>query len=232
MDNTISSNLSSLASMFSGANSKKGGALSSLDSAKSLSNASDAIKDAASKLSGKGMLESYQMQFMQASFEQSGSNFNLQIGLASFAGSKSASGSNFAASMTMINISGSFANNGSTSANLADIFGMIDTNAIGYKGKPLSTLSQSEAAALVSDEGFFGMENTAKRVADFVLAGAGDDLAKLKAGKEGVIRGYNEAQQLWGGKLPQISQKTQEKLLEIIDQRINELGGNVVSVEA
>ena len=232
MDNTISSNLSALASMFSGANSKKGGALSSLDSAKSLSNAEGSIKDAASKLSGKGMLESYQMQFMQASFEQSGSNFNLQIGLASFAGLKSASSSNFAASMTMINISGSSANSGSTSANLADIFDMINTNAISYKGKPLSTLSQEQAAALVSDEGFFGMENTAKRVADFVLAGAGDDLAKLKAGKEGVIRGYNEAQQLWGGKLPQISQKTQEKLLEIIDQRINELGGNVVSVEA
>ena len=76
------------------------------------------------------------------------------------------------------------------------------------------------------------MENTAKRVADFVINGAGDDLEKLKAGKEGVINGFNQAQKLWGGKLPEISQKTQELLLKMIDERINELGGNVMSLEA
>lgn len=230
MNNTVSSNLSSLANMFSGA-SKNGQNLSELTNqnfGKTLDKT--AIKDAANELSGKGLMQSYQMQFMQASFTQSGSNFSLQIGLASFGASSSLAGSSLSASMTMLNITGSFGNN--TSANVNDLFKMIDFSAIGYSGKPLNTLSQSEAADLVSDKGFFGMENTAKRVADFVIQGAGNDLEKLKAGKEGVIDGFNQAQKLWGGNLPEISQKTQEMLLKMIDERINELGGNVMSMEA
>ena len=231
MDNSVSSNLSSLASMFSGAN-KNGQNLSELTNQNFGKNLDkNAIKNAASELSGKGLMQNYQMQFMQASFTQSGSNFSLQVGLASFGASSGPAGSSFNASMTLLNITGSVGKDG-TNANLNDLFKMIYLSAIGYSGKPLNTLSKNEAADLVSDKGFFGMENTAKRVADFVINGAGDDLEKLKAGKEGVINGFNQAQKLWGGKLPEISQKTQELLLKMIDERINELGGNVMSLEA
>lgn len=231
MDNSVSSNLSSLASMFSGAN-KNGQNLSELTNQNFGKNLDkNAIKNAASELSGKGLMQNYQMQFMQASFTQSGSNFSLQVGLASFGASSGPAGSSFNASMTLLNITGSVGKDG-TNANLNDLFKMIDLSAIGYSGKPLNALSKNEAADLVSDKGFFGMENTAKRVADFVINGAGDDLEKLKAGKAGVIDGFNQAQKLWGGKLPEISQKTQELLLKMIDERINELGGNVMSLEA
>ena len=231
MDNSVSSNLSSLASMFSGAN-KNGQNLSELTNQNFGKNLDkNAIKNAASELSGKGLMQNYQMQFMQASFTQSGSNFSLQVGLASFGASSGPAGSSFNASMTLLNITGSVGKDG-TNANLNDLFKMIDLSAIGYSDKPLNALSKNEAADLVSDKGFFGMENTAKRVADFVINGAGDDLEKLKAGKEGVINGFNQAQKLWGGKLPEISQKTQELLLKMIDERINELGGNVMSLEA
>ena len=45
-------------------------------------------------------------------------------------------------------------------------------------------------------------------------------------------RGFKEAEKIWGGKLPEISQKTIEKATQSIDKRIAELGGNVLSVQA
>jgi len=61
-----------------------------------------------------------------------------------------------------------------------------------------------------------------------VVNGAGDDLEKLQAGREGMLRGFAEAEQMWGGKLPEISYTTMQKALEKVDARIAELGGNVL----
>ena len=66
----------------------------------------------------------------------------------------------------------------------------------------------------------------------FVINGAGDDLEKLKAGREGMARGYEAAKKAWGGELPEISQKTMQKALESVDKRIAQLGGNVLNVQA
>jgi len=104
----------------------------------------------------------------------------------------------------------------------------IDYDAIGYRGKPIEELSQGEAKALVSEDGFFGVTQTAERIAGFVLAGAGDDLEKLQEGRRGIIQGFEEAESIWGGKLFDISYDTINKALESIDERIKELGGNVL----
>ena len=94
-----------------------------------------------------------------------------------------------------------------------------------YNGKPLSEVSQGEAQALIAEDGYFGVTKTAQRLADFVLTGGGEDLARLQTGREGVLKGFKEAEQLWGGKLPEISYQTLNKTLELIDARIKELGG-------
>ena len=111
---------------------------------------------------------------------------------------------------------------------LTSILNGLDLNAIGYKGKPLQELTSNEAKALIAEDGFFGIAKTSARIADFVIAGAGDDVEKLKAGREGVIRGYNQAQKAWGGELPDISKETLQKSLEKIDKRLTELGVNVL----
>lgn len=107
----------------------------------------------------------------------------------------------------------------------ADTFSLAD---IGYTGKPIAELSQDEASALVADDGFFGIAQTSERIADFVIGGAGEDLQKLQAGRSGMLQGFNEAEELWGGKLPEISYTTMQKALEKVDARIAELGGNVL----
>lgn len=123
----------------------------------------------------------------------------------------------------------SFLQSKETLGEQADTFQLAD---IGYNGKAIQDLSQEEAKVLVSDGGFFSVASTSERIADFVLGGAGDDIEKLKAGKEGVLRGFEEAEKLWGEKLPQISYDTINKTVEMIDARLSELGANIVDTNA
>lgn len=243
ISNSLGSAFSSLNSLFNNsgaANNKgqnglingKGSNLQSLNDALAKGNKEGIMQAAKELQAGQSFESGYQVDFMQASFAQSGGNFTFQLSALSLSGTQSAFNtgdmmgtySRTSASLQTITITGSMSSLGA----LNDILGGVDLSSIGYSGKPFNELSQSDAAALVSDGGFFSIDNTANRVADFVLKGAGDNLEMLKAGREGVINGYNEAAKIWGGNgLPEISQKTQEKLLEILDKRINELGGSV-----
>ena len=96
----------------------------------------------------------------------------------------------------------------------------------GYTGKPIIELSQDEAKELVSDEGYFGVTQTSNRVANFVFSFAGDNLEILEKGREGIVKGFEEAKELFGGELPEISYKTQERTLALIDEKINSLKEN------
>ena len=97
---------------------------------------------------------------------------------------------------------------------------------IGYEGKPITQLSAQEATDLISEDGFFGINQTSQRVSDFVLSFAGDDLELLEKGREGIIKGFKEAEKLFGGELPEISYKTQERTLSLIDEKIASLKAN------
>lgn len=94
---------------------------------------------------------------------------------------------------------------------------------IGYDGKPITELNVDEAKSLVSEEGFFGIEQTSQRVSSFVIGLAGNSLEALNEVRKGVVQGFQDAEKLWGGELPEISHKTQEKTLEIIDKKIAEM---------
>lgn len=94
---------------------------------------------------------------------------------------------------------------------------------IGYEGKPITELSVDEANELLSEDGFFGITQTSDRVANFVFSFAGDDLELLQKGREGVVQGFEEALKMFGGELPEISYKTQERTLALIDERIDAL---------
>jgi len=102
---------------------------------------------------------------------------------------------------------------------------------IGYEGKAITELSPEEAEELLDEEGFFGITQTSSRVANFVFSFAQDDVELLKEGREGVIRGFQEAQKLFGNELPEISFQTQEKTLELIDAKINSLNAQESSPE-
>ena len=102
---------------------------------------------------------------------------------------------------------------------------------IGYKGKPIMDLSPQEATDLVSENGFFGITQTSDRVSNFVFSFAGDDLEKLQKGRDGIVKGFEEANKMFGGNLPEISYKTQERTLALIDAKIESLKNPQAKVE-
>lgn len=104
----------------------------------------------------------------------------------------------------------------------------VDLEQLQYNGNPFTEITPQEAAGLVAEDGYFGVTKTAQRLADFVILGGGNDLGKLQAGREGIIKGFTEAEKIWGGELPDLSHQTLDKALAMIDQRIQELGGGTV----
>ena len=167
------------------------------------------IQEAASNIDAKSLVKGYIMQFQMNVTISSETNFSSQNGLF---------GSNTSAMNDPFKLSG--------------ILKGLDLSSIGYDGKPIQELTQDEAKALIAEDGFFGVAKTSDRIADFVLAGAGDDVEKLKAGREGIIRGYNQAEKAWGGNLPDISKETLEKALEKVDKKLASLGVNVLDQNA
>jgi len=102
---------------------------------------------------------------------------------------------------------------------------------IGYEGKPIAELSQSEAAELVSEDGLFGIKQTSERIANFVINGSAGDEDRMHAGREGMIQGFKEAEAMWGGELPEISQKTMQAAIEMVDMAMNDLGYSILNQE-
>ena len=103
---------------------------------------------------------------------------------------------------------------------------------IGYSGKPISQLSQDEAAKLVGEDGIFGIKQTSERIANFVINGAGGDEDLLRAGREGMLQGFSEAKNMLGGSLPDISQKTIKAATELVDKAMHDLGFSVLNEKA
>jgi len=108
----------------------------------------------------------------------------------------------------------------------------IDLSQLTYNGKPITELSQDEANALISEDGYFGVKNTAQRIFDFAVQNAGDNPEKLQVARDAVLKGFKEAENAFGGSLPDISHKTLDKLLGMIDEKIRALGGSVLDVKA
>ena len=102
---------------------------------------------------------------------------------------------------------------------------------IGYEGQPLSELSQEEAAELISEDGIFGIKQTSERIANFVINGSNGDEDRMRAGRKGMIQGFKEAEAMWGGELPEISQKTMAKAIEMVDMAMNDLGFSILNQE-
>jgi len=167
------------------------------------------IQEAASKVDAKSLMTSYVVQFQMDITISSETNFSSQNGL-------------FGLNTSAMN----------NPLKLNDILNGLDLKSIGYEGKPIQELSQDEAKALIAEDGFFGVAKTSDRIADYVLAGAGDDVEKLKAGREGILRGYNQAEKAWGSNLPDISKETLEKALEKVDKKLASLGVNVLEQNA
>ena len=103
---------------------------------------------------------------------------------------------------------------------------------VGYSGKPIAKLSQDEAKKLVAEDGIFGIKQTSERIANFVIQGAGGNKDLLRAGREGMLKGFKDAENMLGTSLAGISKKTMQTATELVDKAMHDLGFSILNKEA
>ena len=72
----------------------------------------------------------------------------------------------------------------------------------------VSEAAKKQAKEDISEKGYWGVEQTSKRMFDYASALAGDDVNEMKAMQAAMEQGYKEATKAWGKELPEISKKT------------------------
>lgn len=82
----------------------------------------------------------------------------------------------------------------------------------------------AQAQEDISEDGYWGVEQTSDRMVDFAKALTGEDASKIEEMRDAIKQGFDEAKKLWGGELPDISQKTYEATMEKLDKWAEEAG--------
>lgn len=82
-------------------------------------------------------------------------------------------------------------------------------------------LSPLDAQGLIGEDGFFGVERTAQRLFDMAYSLSGGDETMMERMRDAVVRGFDAAERQWGDELPQISQDTRSRTMEMFDAFAN-----------
>ena len=70
----------------------------------------------------------------------------------------------------------------------------------------------------ISDDGYFGVDQTSERIFQFAVAIAGGDTSRIDAIKEGIDKGFAGAKKVLGNWLPQISYDTYDAVMNKLDK--------------
>ncbi len=90
-----------------------------------------------------------------------------------------------------------------------------------YTVDPATRLQAQED---ISEDGYWGVKQTSDRIVDFATALTGGDPDKIDEMRTAFQKGYAMAEKKWGGKLPEISQRTYDAVLEKFDKLAEEAG--------
>ena len=82
--------------------------------------------------------------------------------------------------------------------------------------------TRAQAQADIAEDGYWGVNATSDRIIDFAKALTGGDKSKLNDMMEAFKQGYEKAEKTWGGKLPEISQKTYDAVIEKFNNLMDE----------
>ncbi len=74
--------------------------------------------------------------------------------------------------------------------------------------------AKAKSQEAISEDGYWGVEQTSQRIVDFAKALAGDDVSKADELLEAFKKGFQEATETWGKELPDISQQTYKAVEE------------------
>lgn len=77
--------------------------------------------------------------------------------------------------------------------------------------------TKAQAQADIADDGYWGVDQTSDRIVDFAKALSNDDPDKAQQMIDAFKKGFSQATKAWGSKLPDISQRTYDAVMEKFD---------------
>ena len=95
-----------------------------------------------------------------------------------------------------------------------------------FKKLEVDEETRAQAQEDISEDGYWGIEQTSDRIVSFAKALAGDNLEIAQQMYEAVKEGFKQAGIEWGEDLPDISKDTMDATYKKLDEWIKELGGN------
>ena len=87
-----------------------------------------------------------------------------------------------------------------------------------YQNLTVDAKTIEKAKQDISEDGYYGVNQTSERILSFAKAIAGDDPKKIQEMRDAVEKGFKKAEQMWGDKLPDISQRTYDKVMSTFDE--------------
>lgn len=76
----------------------------------------------------------------------------------------------------------------------------------------------------IAEDGYWGVEATSDRIIDFATALTGGDPSKIEEMRAAFQKGFKQAEETWGGELPEISQRTYDAVMAKFDKLAEEAG--------
>lgn len=89
--------------------------------------------------------------------------------------------------------------------------------------------AKAQAQEAISENGYWGVEQTSERIVEFAKALTGGDASKAEEMRDAFIKGFKEATKSWGKELPSISQDTYDAVMKKFDKWV---GKDTEAVEA
>ncbi len=84
--------------------------------------------------------------------------------------------------------------------------------------------TKAQAQADIAEDGYWGVEQTSQRILDFATALTGGDPDKIEEMRDAFAKGYKQAEETWGGELPEISKKTYDAVMAGFDKMAQDAG--------
>ena len=102
-----------------------------------------------------------------------------------------------------------------------------------WKGDEIIEIDEETRAAMqaeIDEGGYFSVEEVAKRLLNFAVALSGGDPSKIELLRDAVMQGFADAEQMWGGKLPEISYQTLDAVMKGFDEWKEAGNANAISI--
>jgi len=90
--------------------------------------------------------------------------------------------------------------------------------------------ARAAAQKEIEEGGYFSVEETAKRILNFAVALSGGDPGKIDLLRDATMKGFAAAEKAWGGKMPEITQKTMEAVKKGFDEWAAEGSASAISL--